>query len=299
MYGCMYVLHRKYIQKIRYYPFSSLSNVQNPIPSVSARMKVPLIGFVASSASTVRAPVQHGDEFIAKAPAHAVTTRRFANRRARLFMSTEDASNNENESGLTVGDVFREWKKANGEVSMEKLQESDSIKNARFEIMFVDRDNCTISPAAEAIFSDLVQRRNLQDKIQCYSSGVKAVVGSPADLNVIEGLAFRRKLDISHHSAVEFEPQDVASYDLIICADERVKSQVLYLIADSKGKHDDEIETKVRVLSSYCSKNSQYSTIQFPSSGKYTRDSIKVMLSALVDACTNLLFNVVEQHSKS
>mmetsp|Transcript_13460 Transcript_13460/g.29186 ORF Transcript_13460/g.29186 Transcript_13460/m.29186 type:complete len:203 (+) Transcript_13460:105-713(+) len=130
---------------------------------------------------------------------------------------------------VTVGDAVREWIAAN-ERSEAPKDAVTSESGGRVSVLFVDLDNRSVSVAAEAIFVDLVERRGLQEKIFCYSAGVDATVGAPVDSRFQEALMFRRKLDISAHSAVEFEPQDLSSYDLVVCMDERTRSQIIYMV---------------------------------------------------------------------
>uniref|UniRef100_A0A7S1XIV5 Phosphotyrosine protein phosphatase I domain-containing protein n=1 Tax=Erythrolobus australicus TaxID=1077150 RepID=A0A7S1XIV5_9RHOD len=198
---------------------------------------------------------------------------------------------------VTVGDAVRQWMLAN-----ERAQSSEQVKekqrSPKLSVLFVDVDNRSVSVVAEAVFADLVQRRGLEEKVSCYSAGVDVTVGAPADARFVEALMFRRKLDVSGHSAIEFEPQDVSSYDLIVCMDERTRSQVIYMTAAPDGKHDVQVEEKIRLLSSYCM-DDRLRSMQFPTNSQYSREALKLVMSAVVDACGGLLRALIEDGSTS
>ncbi|KAA8491573.1 hypothetical protein FVE85_2588 [Porphyridium purpureum] len=198
---------------------------------------------------------------------------------------------------LTVSEALQEWRGADA-ASVEQRQKGEQREKARGakesrerKILFVDEFNLRISVVAEAMFTDLCVRRGIEARFFSYSAGTKATVGAAPDADFINALWFRRKLDISNHLAVEFEPQDLDSYDLVVVPSEAVKSQILYMLAPD-GMHDTACESKIRVLSSYASgplRNKQWPDRQ------YSRESLKFLMSSLVDVLTQLLFTLLEE----
>eukprot|EP00737_Agarophyton_chilense_P002966 gb/GEZJ01003429.1/.p1 GENE.gb/GEZJ01003429.1/~~gb/GEZJ01003429.1/.p1 ORF type:complete len:251 (+),score=18.64 gb/GEZJ01003429.1/:229-981(+) len=195
---------------------------------------------------------------------------------------------------FTTGDAFREWILARdrGETAHETSNAHYSCAASRVAVLFVGRDNSTVSAAAEAIFTDLCSRRAL-DCFSCHSAGTKVEVeGAFPDHHFIEALRFKRGLDISRKMACALDKSDLESYNLIVCMDEQVRSELLYMFTDDEGRYNEAMEERIVSLSSYFS-NPKLRTIQFRS-GKYSPDAMNLMLAALVDACNGLLASLIE-----
>lgn len=209
----------------------------------------------------------------------------------RLCANLDGDSTDEN---ITCGDAFREWIVARdrGEGANETQHSRSSCGSSQVDVLFVGKDNSTVSVAAEAIFTDLCQRRNLQ----CFSShSVGTHVkreGKYPNRKFIDALKFKRGLDISRKMACSLHKSDLESYSLIVCMDEHTRSELLYMVADKNGKFNDDEEKRVVVLSSYCS-DPKLRSMQFRS-GDYNGDSMNFVLSGLVNACNGLLYSLIE-----
>lgn len=194
---------------------------------------------------------------------------------------------------MTVGDAFREWLHAreSGETPTGNPSER-SCASKRVDVLFVGRHNLTTSVAAEAIFTDLCRRRAL-DCFSCHSAGTRVKrEGEGPDWGFVEGLRYKRGLDVSRKMACALDRNDLESYSLVVCMDEGVKSEVLYMVTDEQGRFGEELEERIVVLSEYCSEP-RLRRMQFKS-GKYPKDSLNFLLSAIVDACNGLLAALIE-----
>ncbi|KAI0565289.1 Phosphotyrosine protein phosphatase I [Gracilaria domingensis] len=200
----------------------------------------------------------------------------------------------ESDPDFTTGDAFREWILARdrGETAHEASDAQSSCAASRVAVLFVGRDNSTVSAAAEAIFTDLCLRREL-DCFSCHSAGTRVKVeGQLPDHGFIEALRFKRGLDMSRKMACALDKNDLESYNLIVCMDEHVRSELLFMVTDDEGRYNDAIEERIVSLSSYCS-NPKLRQMQFRS-GKYSPDAINLVVAALVDACNGLLVSLIE-----
>jgi Low molecular weight phosphotyrosine protein phosphatase len=117
---------------------------------------------------------------------------------------------------MTVGDALRAWSKARdaGQTPGRTPPRKKSIG-----VLFVGKDNSSVTVAAEAIFSDMVTRRASPSvRIFCYSAGTRVEMeGAAPDPMFIEGLHFKRGLDVSSHAAASVSVTDLETYDLIVC----------------------------------------------------------------------------------
>jgi hypothetical protein len=75
-------------------------------------------------------------------------------------------------------------------------------------------------------------------------------------------------------------------------SDESTRSELLYMLADEKGRHNVEVESKFVTLSSYCSQE-RLRSLQIRD-GRYSRDGLNKLLSTLIDACSGLLNALLE-----
>lgn len=197
---------------------------------------------------------------------------------------------------MTAGDAMREWRKARDEGRVPRGPDGRA-QPERIDVLFVGRDNSTVSVAAEAIFTDLCERRGLH-AIACHSAGIRVdVQGQKPDRDFCDALRMKRKLDISRHMATRIDRSDLESYSHIICMCEKTRSELLYMLADERGKHSDDVEEKFVVLSNYCSEP-RLQSAQFRA-GRYSNQSLNLLLAALVDACNGLLMALLEPPASS
>lgn len=194
---------------------------------------------------------------------------------------------------ITCGDAFRQWLHARESGQAPHGNPGERSSNTdRVDVLFVGRDNSTTSVAAEAIFTDLCRRRSL-DCFPSHSVGTKVErEGDFPHPKLVEALRYKRGLDISRKMACALHKGDLESYSLIVCMDEQTRSEVLYMVADKEGHHNEEHERHIVVLSSYCSEP-KLRGMQFRS-GQYAKDAMNFLLAALVDACNGLLTTLIE-----
>lgn len=134
---------------------------------------------------------------------------------ARFFASSMRL-NFKDEENFTVSDVLRKWREAK-EAGMTPTESQSSTET--IYIMFVGNDNSTVSVAAEAIFADMVRRRSpLRTQIRSQSAGIDSgAQGSSPDPMFVEGLRFKRKLDVSSYTGKMLLLSDISSYDIVVC----------------------------------------------------------------------------------
>jgi hypothetical protein len=120
---------------------------------------------------------------------------------------------------LTVGDALRAWSKAR---DAGRAPGVTSKGKRSVGVLFVGKDNSSVTVAAEAIFTDMVARRGSQTvHIYCHSAGTRVPIeGAAPDPMFIEGLRYRRGLDVSSHAAASVSVSDLETYDLIVCTGE-------------------------------------------------------------------------------
>lgn len=195
---------------------------------------------------------------------------------------------------MTCRDAFREWIVARdqGEVANDAPDEHLSCAASSVDVLFVGKDNSTVSVAAEAIFTDLCEKHALH----CFSSHSAGtcvgIEGELPDRTFIDALRSKRGLDISRKMACTVDKTDLESYSLVVCMDEATRSELLYMVADEEGRYNDAEEKRFVVLSSYCT-DPKLQAMQFKS-GRYARDTMNMLLSALVDSCDGLLMWLME-----
>lgn len=211
-------------------------------------------------------------------------------RRARLRMGLDGGGSGAGPDEMTCGDALREWMGARDRG--EAPRDHASCAARRVDVLFVGRDNRAASVAAEAIFTDLCTRRAL-DCFSSHSAGTRVGRdGALPDSRFVEALRYRRGLDVSRRMACSLDKSDLESYSLIVCMDEHTRSEMLYMLADEEGRFSDNQEERIVVLSEYCSEP-KLRAMQFRP-GKYQRDGVNFVISALVDACNGLLASLIE-----
>lgn len=100
--------------------------------------------------------------------------------------------------------------------------------------MFVCHGNICRSPMAECIMQELVDERNLQDKIKVNSSAVSnEEIGNPIYNEAHEKLV-RENIRIKEHKAVKFTSEDYALNDFIICMDNSNIKYLMEIIKEDK-----------------------------------------------------------------
>lgn len=88
-----------------------------------------------------------------------------------------------------------------------------------FRILFVCSGNICRSPTAEGVFLNLVQSRNLDDRIGADSAGTGAWHQDQAPDARSQQTALSRGIDISNQRARAVHAEDFAAFDLIMAMD--------------------------------------------------------------------------------
>lgn len=104
----------------------------------------------------------------------------------------------------------------------------------RVSVLFVCLGNICRSPSAEAIFSRLVEKRGLADKVRIDSAGTGDWhVGASPDVRAVEA-AKRRGYDLSQIRARQIGENDCLDHDYVIVMDEHNLRTVQALCPDAK-----------------------------------------------------------------
>lgn len=149
------------------------------------------------------------------------------------------------------------------------------------KVLFVCLGNICRSPAAEGIFSKMLETQGLKEHILCDSAGTGGWhAGEPPDGRMIEH-AKNRGYNLSPLRARQFQPgSDFEKFDLIVTMDQSNFEDVC--------DHTDKEEwlLKVRPITDYC-KIHQVDHVPDP----YHRraDGFELVLDILEDACSELL----------
>jgi protein-tyrosine phosphatase len=111
-----------------------------------------------------------------------------------------------------------------------------------YRVLFVCLGNICRSPAAAAIFRDLLARRGLSDEIEVHSAGTANFnSGKPPDAMMIAA-AGRRGFHLDG-AARQIEPADLKGYDLIVAMDREIYRSIMSM---ARGVPD-----HVKLLSDY------------------------------------------------
>lgn len=102
-------------------------------------------------------------------------------------------------------------------------------QSAPTRVLFVCLGNICRSPAAEMIFSALLEEAGLRGRISCDSCGTASYhVGQKPDSRMLAALQ-RAGIPYNGHRARRFSPADFDRFDLIVPQDEENRSHILAL----------------------------------------------------------------------
>ncbi|CAH9148444.1 unnamed protein product [Cuscuta epithymum] len=127
-----------------------------------------------------------------------------------------------------------------------------------FSVLFVCLGNICRSPAAEAVFRDLVKERSLESRFYIDSAGtINYHEGSQADSRM-RAAAKRRGIEITSISR-PIRPSDFKEFDLIIAMDENNKSDILeeFTRWSKREGLSVDVHEKVQLMCSYCEKHDE------------------------------------------
>ena len=96
-------------------------------------------------------------------------------------------------------------------------------------VLFVCLGNICRSPTGEGLFQDLVDRKNLKQKITVDSAGTAAYhIGEPPDPRS-QAAASRRGIDLSNQRARRVEVKDFEKFDYLLAMDAANKDSLMRL----------------------------------------------------------------------
>jgi len=96
-------------------------------------------------------------------------------------------------------------------------------------ILFVCLGNICRSPAAQAVFTDLLEIRNLQDDVLVDSAGTSSYhIGQPP-CRIMQNAARSRGIDMSHLRARQVQPDDFERFDYIFAMDRSNLEDLLWM----------------------------------------------------------------------
>ena len=97
------------------------------------------------------------------------------------------------------------------------------------KILFICFANQCRSPMAEYLFNDMLARLYMDNEYRAESAGVWSRINyQPANIDVIK-LLRDQGIDCSRHEAKPFMRSDLEKYEYIICMDDAVLKEVLYI----------------------------------------------------------------------
>ncbi|KAL5710706.1 protein-tyrosine-phosphatase [Ranunculus cassubicifolius] len=165
--------------------------------------------------------------------------------------------------------------------------------NKPFSVLFVCLGNICRSPAAEGVFTDLVNKRGLQSNFKIDSAGTIGYhEGNPADSRM-RAASKRRGIEITSISR-PIKPSDFRDFDVILAMDRQNKEDILSALERWKFKETLPVDAykKVKLMCSYCKKHSE---TEVPDPYYGGPQGFEKVLDLLEDACESLLDNIVSE----
>ncbi len=108
------------------------------------------------------------------------------------------------------------------------------------KILFVCLGNICRSPAAQVVFEDLLQPRNIADMVTVDSAGASVYHAGEPPCAAMQRAAQRRGLEMSHLRARQVHPSDFERFDYIYAMD-RANLQDLLWMAPPEHHHKIEL----------------------------------------------------------
>ncbi|XP_019161950.1 PREDICTED: uncharacterized protein LOC109158488 isoform X1 [Ipomoea nil] len=159
-----------------------------------------------------------------------------------------------------------------------------------FSVLFVCLGNICRSPAAEGVFTDLVNKKGLHSNFIIDSAGtINYHEGNQADPRM-RAAAKKRGIEITSISR-PIRPSDFKDFDLILAMDEQNKDDILRAFEKWSRREalPADAHEKVRLMCSYCKKHDE---TEVPDPYYGGPQGFEKVLDLLEDACDSLLDNI-------
>ncbi|KAK8961035.1 hypothetical protein KSP40_PGU005931 [Platanthera guangdongensis] len=163
-----------------------------------------------------------------------------------------------------------------------------------FSVLFVCLGNICRSPAAEAVFSDIVRKRGLESKFKIDSAGTIGYhEGNPADPR-IRVAANNRGTKVTSISR-PVRQSDFRDFDLILAMDMQNKDDLLSILErwSHKERFPENAHKKVKLLCSFCKKHSE---TEVPDPYYGGPQGFEKVLDILEDGCEILLDSILAEN---
>ncbi|KAK3122405.1 hypothetical protein QOZ80_8BG0669140 [Eleusine coracana subsp. coracana] len=160
-----------------------------------------------------------------------------------------------------------------------------------FAVLFVCLGNICRSPAAEAVFRNLVSKRGLDSKFHIDSAGTIGYhEGNKADSRM-RSASKKRGIEVTSISR-PLRPSDFRDFDLILAMDRQNYEDILNAFERWRHKEPlpDNAANKVKLMCSYCKTHTE-SEVPDPYYGG--PKGFEKVLDLLEDACESLLDSIV------
>lgn len=154
------------------------------------------------------------------------------------------------------------------------------------KVLFVCMGNICRSPTAEGVFTEVVKKAGLQDKIFIDSAGTHAYhVGNEPDQRA-QAAARKRNIDLSSQRARKVEPDDFNKFDYVLPMDESNYAELEYISADNS-------RAKLSLFLDF-SENATQKEVPDPYYGG--EQGFEHVLDLIEDASAGLLNSIRQQH---
>ncbi|URD90161.1 Low molecular weight protein-tyrosine-phosphatase [Musa troglodytarum] len=157
--------------------------------------------------------------------------------------------------------------------------------------------NICRSPAAEAVFTDLVRKRGAESKFKIDSAGTIGFhEGNSADPRM-RAAAKRRGIDVTSISR-PIRPSDFREFDLILAMDMRNREDILSAYGRRRSKEPlpEDASKKVKLMCSFCKKHNE---AEVPDPYYGGPQGFEKVLDLLEDACESLFDSIMAEKSQT